>query len=180
MPLLCSPAIATALESLDQLRALHEGTDGPLDLAQAYSCYPDGGGNPDDLALEDQDNPHLIFAVVHHGNNDVLRYIAEQLISIGKNPHAADNRGNTLLYVAAWQGQELCVRALVVEFGADPNQADNYGATPCYIAASYGHESCIRALVELGGDPNPAANYGATPCFIGSEARHEARKRAPV
>ena len=114
-------------------------------MAQAYSCSPDSDDEgADDLPLEDYDNPHLIFAAVNCGNNDVLRYIAEQLISIGEDPHAADSRERTPLCIAAAQGQELCVRVLV-ELGADPNQANNLGVTPCYIAALYGHESCIRA-----------------------------------
>ena len=180
MPLLCSPAVATALESLDLLRALHEGPDGPIDLAQAYSCYPNGGGAPDDLALDDQDYPHLIFAAAHRGSNDVLRYIAEQLISIGKDPHAADSRGRTPLSVAAAEGHGPCIRVLVVELGADPNQANSSGATPCYIAARYGHDSCIRALVELGGDPNQAKNSGATPCHIAAQLGHDSCIRALV
>ena len=169
MPLLCPPEVATALNSVDQLRALHEAS--PIDLDMPYSATISDIWDPSH-ALEDTENPRLIFACARAGRAEVVRFIGERLIKEGRSPHTQNRFGDTPCSSAASSGHESCIRALD-ELGADPNQANNDGATPCIIAAQLGHESCVRALVELGAGTNQAASDGATPCIIAAWAGHE-------
>ena len=174
MPLSCTPEVAAALTSIDALRALHEGPDGPIDLSQRYSTYGDRD-DVEDWTIEDEDNPSLIFFVCHSGNAAVVRYIAEHLIADVKDPHIFNVHGYTPIWIAAASGHESCIRALV-EFGGDPNLADNFRRSPCHIAAQEGHESCVRALCELGADAGIRSTMGTrmeTPCSIAAEMEHQ-------
>jgi len=60
---------------------------------------------------------------------------------------ARDN-GATPLFVAAQNGHETMVRALI-EMGADVNKAMDDGVPPLLIAAYNGHEAVVRALIDL-------------------------------
>ena len=137
MPLSCAPEIAAALISIDALRALHEGPDGPIDLSQRYSTQGDSE-DAENWPIEDHDNPSLLFFACLSGNAAVARYIAERLVAEGRDPHVPTGDGATPVCIAALYGHESCLRALV-EFGGDPNQADNSGVAPCWNAAVRGH-----------------------------------------
>ena len=112
MPLSCTPEVAAALTSIDALRALHEGPDGPIDLSQRYSTY-EVPADPGNWPIEDKDNPSLLFFACRSGNAAVVRYIAERLIAEGRDPHFPDKNGSTPIWIAARYGHESCLRALV-------------------------------------------------------------------
>ena len=155
MPLTCTPEIAAALQSMDALRALHEGPDGPIDLGQRYSTV---GPSPDP---EDRDNPTLFFKASQFADEAMVRYIAAHLIEEGRNLHVPNASGATPIWIAAQYGRDSNIRALC-ELGGDPNQAAS-GLTPCWIAAAKGREACIRALYQCGADTGRSNLYGQTP-----------------
>jgi|TARA_B110000977_G_scaffold175320_1_gene229967 cytohesin len=68
----------------------------------------------------------------------------------------------TLLFIAAGNGHEAVVRALI-ELGADVNKTGENGATALYTATDEGHEAVVRALIEAGAgaDVNKATDEKA-------------------
>lgn len=61
--------------------------------------------------------------------------------------NARNDQGATALYLAAVQGNEPLVRALLLA-GADPRMADRDGRTPESVAVAAGHERVARLLQE--------------------------------
>jgi ankyrin repeat protein len=84
--------------------------------------------------------------------------------------------GVSPLYIAARNGRDLSVRALI-ERGANVNQvkvSGVYGATPLAAAATGGHADVVKLLLENGGDVNQANNEGVSPVFYASQEGHTA------
>jgi|TARA_B110000977_G_scaffold139712_2_gene177345 ankyrin repeat protein len=72
-------------------------------------------------------------------------------IKAGADVNKAMNDGQTPVCIAAEEGHEATVRALI-ELGADVNKATDDGKTPQSFAAQNGHEAIVRALIEAGAD----------------------------
>jgi ankyrin repeat protein len=63
-----------------------------------------------------------------------------------------NDRGDTLLMLAAYHGHAETVRALL-DRGADPDQANDRGQTPLAGAVFKGESEVLAALVDAGADP---------------------------
>ena len=87
----------------------------------------------------------------------------------------------TLLHVAAEEGSEEAVRALIAA-GADVNRATlcEFGSTPLIIAAQGGFEPVAQALIDAGADINKANKFGVTPMRMAAQNGHEAVIRALI
>jgi ankyrin repeat protein len=83
----------------------------------------------------------------------------------------ANVKGSTPLYIAAYNGHEKVVRALIEAY-ADVNQAKEFGVTPLFIAAFVGNEAVVRALIEAGADVNKANAIGGTPLSVSTTTIH--------
>ncbi|MFB9252709.1 ankyrin repeat domain-containing protein [Sphaerisporangium melleum] len=71
----------------------------------------------------------------------------------------ANDKGDTLLMLAAYHGHAETVRALL-ERGADPDRANDRGQTPLAGAVFKKEPDVVRALLAAGADPhrgNPSA-----------------------
>jgi hypothetical protein len=77
-------------------------------------------------------------------------------LDAGTPVNLANDRGDTLIMLAAYHGNADAVRALL-DRGADPNQANDVGQTPLAGAVFKGENEVVAALVEGGADPNAGA-----------------------
>ena len=74
-------------------------------------------------------------------------------LDAGTPPNLANDRGDTLIMLAAYHGNADTVRALL-DHGADPDQANDIGQTPLAGAVFKGENEVVAALVDGGADPN--------------------------
>ena len=74
----------------------------------------------------------------------------ERLVAKGMDPNTADAKGNTLLMIAAREGQKDVVWALVRR-KANANKRNQYGDTALMIASLRGDREIARMLIEFGG-----------------------------
>ena len=77
-------------------------------------------------------------------------------LDAGTPVNLANDRGDTLIMLAAYHGNADTVQALL-ERGADPNQANDVGQTPLAGAVFKGENEIVAALVKGGADPNAGA-----------------------
>ncbi|MEV6975857.1 ankyrin repeat domain-containing protein [Kitasatospora sp. NPDC093806] len=73
-------------------------------------------------------------------------------VDAGAPAELTNDRGDTLLMLAAYHGHAAAVTALL-ERGADPNRANDRGQTPLAGAVFKGSEDVIDALLAGGADP---------------------------
>ncbi|AXI80779.1 ankyrin repeat domain-containing protein [Peterkaempfera bronchialis] len=73
-------------------------------------------------------------------------------LDAGVPANLSNDRGDTLVMLAAYHGHPDAVRALL-ERGADPDRANDRGQTPLAGAVFKGEDDVVRALVEGGADP---------------------------
>ncbi|MFC5906854.1 ankyrin repeat domain-containing protein [Streptacidiphilus monticola] len=77
-------------------------------------------------------------------------------VDAGAPADLANERGDTLLMLAAYHGHADAVRALI-ERGADPNRANDHGQTPLAGAVFKGVTEVVDALLAGGADPAAGA-----------------------
>lgn len=90
-----------------------------------------------------------LFDLARTGETERLRAYVEA----GVSADLTNDRGDTLLMLAAYHGHAGTVRALA-ELGADPGRANDRGQTPLAGAVFKKEPGVIRALLEAGADPN--------------------------
>ncbi len=73
-------------------------------------------------------------------------------LDAGVDANLANQKGDTLVMLAAYHGHAETVRALL-ERGADPNRANDRGQTPLAGAVFKGEDEVVRALAAGGADP---------------------------
>ncbi|WP_036522742.1 ankyrin repeat domain-containing protein [Nocardia sp. NRRL WC-3656] len=85
-------------------------------------------------------------------------------IDAGVPVNLCNDKGDTLLMLAAYHGQQAAVTALL-ERGADPDRANDRGQTPAAGAVFKGEDDILKALLAAGADPDagtPSARESAT------------------
>ncbi|GAA4190337.1 ankyrin repeat domain-containing protein [Streptosporangium oxazolinicum] len=90
-----------------------------------------------------------LFDLARTGETERLRAYVEA----GVPADLTNDRGDTLLMLAAYHGHAETVRALT-ELGADPGRANDRGQTPLAGAVFKKEPAVIRALLEAGADPD--------------------------
>ncbi|MFJ1708215.1 ankyrin repeat domain-containing protein [Kitasatospora sp. NPDC088346] len=73
-------------------------------------------------------------------------------LDAGAPADLANDRGDTLVMLAAYHGHADAVRALV-ERGADPDRVNDRGQTPLAGAVFKGEPTVVDALLDGGADP---------------------------
>lgn len=90
----------------------------------------------------------LIAAVYRDDTNAVM-----DLVSRGMDVNSVDPAGNTLLHVAARNGNDTLIEALIKQ-KANPNARNRVGDTPLALAAFNGKKAAIDALLAAGAQLN--------------------------
>nr|WP_246077774.1 ankyrin repeat domain-containing protein [Actinomadura hallensis] len=73
-------------------------------------------------------------------------------VDAGVPPNLSNDKGDTLLMLAAYHGHADTVRALAAR-GADPERANDRGQRPLAGAVFKKEAEVVRALLEAGADP---------------------------
>ncbi|MFZ3556068.1 MULTISPECIES: ankyrin repeat domain-containing protein [unclassified Streptomyces] len=89
-----------------------------------------------------------IFDLARRGETEALA----GYVDAGVPANLTNDRGDTLVMLAAYHGHAEAVRALL-ERGADANLANDKGQTPLAGAVFKGADDVIGALLEGGADP---------------------------
>ncbi|MEU6744019.1 ankyrin repeat domain-containing protein [Streptosporangium sandarakinum] len=97
-----------------------------------------------------------LFGLARAGETDLLRAYVEAGVPVD----LANDKGDTLLMLAAYHGHAATVRALA-ELGADPGRPNDRGQTPLAGAVFKREPEVVRALLEAGADP-----YAGTPSAV--------------
>jgi ankyrin repeat protein len=100
-----------------------------------------------------------LFEAARGGDADTLG----AYVDAGLPVNLANDRGDTLLMLAAYHGHTAAVRALL-DRGADPDRANDRGQTPLAGAVFKNERDVVTALVRAGADPDagtPSAREAA-------------------
>ncbi|MYW00873.1 ankyrin repeat domain-containing protein [Streptomyces sp. SID3343] len=100
-----------------------------------------------------------LFEAARTGDADMLG----TYVDAGLPVDLANDRGDTLLMLAAYHGHPAAVRALL-DRGADPDRANDRGQTPLAGAVFKNERDVVTALMRAGADPDagtPSAREAA-------------------
>lgn len=89
-----------------------------------------------------------VFDLARQGETEALA----AYIDAGVPANLTNDRGDTLLMLAAYHGHAAAVEALIAR-GAEPDRANDRGQTPLAGAVFKGEDAVIRALLAGGADP---------------------------
>ncbi|ETS75616.1 hypothetical protein PFICI_12560 [Pestalotiopsis fici W106-1] len=89
-----------------------------------------------------------MFDAARSGNKEIF----EQALPAGLPANLTNDKGDTLLMLAAYHGHADLVR-LLVQHGADPNRINDRGQSPLAGAVFKKEPDVIDALLEGGADP---------------------------
>lgn len=90
-----------------------------------------------------------IFELARSGDAKALA----AYIDAGVPVNLSNDKGDTLLMLAAYHGHEAAVRVLL-ERGADPDRPNDRGQTPIAGAVFKSEPGVVRALLDGGADPH--------------------------
>jgi len=91
---------------------------------------------------------HRMFDAARNGDPSIL----VPAIEAGLPVNLTNDKGNTLLMLAAYAGHLSLTRSLV-SLGADPNRLNDLGQSMIAGAVFKGHVHVVHALLEAGADP---------------------------
>ncbi|UNZ18584.1 ankyrin repeat domain-containing protein [Streptomyces sp. 891-h] len=89
-----------------------------------------------------------VFDLTRHGDTDTVA----AYVKAGVPANLSNDKGDTLLMLAAYHGHPETVRALLAQ-GADPDRVNDRGQSPLAGAVFKGEDEVVRILVDAGADP---------------------------
>ncbi|WP_405911857.1 ankyrin repeat domain-containing protein [Streptomyces sp. NBC_01020] len=89
-----------------------------------------------------------VFDLARQGETDALA----AYVDAGVPANLTNDRGDTLVMLAAYHGHAATVEALITR-GAEADRANDRGQTPLAGAVFKGEDAVIRALLAGGADP---------------------------
>ncbi|MDI5966096.1 ankyrin repeat domain-containing protein [Streptantibioticus silvisoli] len=122
----------------------------PVDAAASASA----DGPPPAHPGEPAHDPEVIqlaakvFDLARQGGTDTVA----AYVDAGVPPNLSNDRGDTLIMLAAYHGHPETVAALL-ERGADPDRVNDRGQTPLAGAVFKGEDAVVEVLLGAGADP---------------------------
>ncbi|KAH9940034.1 ankyrin, partial [Epithele typhae] len=101
-----------------------------------------------DIPQATLDFAHRMFDAARENDAELLL----QAVDAGLPPNLTNDKGNTLLMLAAYNGHAPLVSGLLAR-GADGGRANDQGQSPLAGAVFKGHADVVRVLVAGGVDP---------------------------
>jgi ankyrin repeat protein len=90
-----------------------------------------------------------IFDLVRHGDRDTVA----TYLDMGVPPNLTNDKGDTLVMLAAYHGHSDVVRTLLAH-GADAGRVNDRGQTPLAGAVFKGATDVVEVLLDAGADPD--------------------------
>ena len=112
---------------------------------------PEHAAHHDQEPADDPDVLQLaakVFNLARQGGTDTLA----AYVDAGVPANLSNDKGDTLLMLAAYHGHPQTVAALLKR-GADPDRPNDRGQTPLAGAVFKGERAVIEALLDGGADP---------------------------
>ncbi len=94
-----------------------------------------------------------------------------QLIAVGTDVNARNDKGNAPLHAAAYRGHTNAVKVLL-DAGAIVNPKNSDGRSPLSVAALEGHTGVVEALLAAGAIANEKDNSDYMPLHLAAYAGH--------
>ncbi len=110
------------------------------------------------IDMRDINGATALMNAVKNGNNIIT---AQYLIEQGADIHALDQRHNTPLIIATYQGNPKILQ-LLLDQGANINAKNNNGNTALIFIARRGHLQAAELLINRGADINAKNQKGGT------------------
>lgn len=104
----------------------------------------------------------IAFQAAREGDTKTLK----EYFSVGEPVNATNSRGDTLLGVAAYNGQADAVILILEQSKVDVEVRNRMGLTVLSAAAFKGHVDIAKHLVKAKADPNAANDSGQTPLMF--------------
>ncbi|OCH85461.1 ankyrin [Obba rivulosa] len=127
--------VVFAFERFDAFRATSRRS-----LALAATSNPDPPKTAD-LPAETIEFAHRMFDAAREGETELL----SQALNVGLPPNLTNERGNTLLMLAAYIGHAELVQVLL-DKGADPNRINDRGQSPIAGAVFEGEDDVTARM----------------------------------
>ena len=108
-----------------------------------------------------------IFQYARTGQADALA----ELFGQGLPANLRNDKGDSLLMLAAYNGQEAATR-VILEAGGDPELANDRGQTPLAGACFKGETAITRLLIAYGAKADGEADGSRTPLMIAAMFDH--------
>eukprot|EP01060_Flectonema_neradi_P007138 TRINITY_DN1495_c5_g1_i1.p1 TRINITY_DN1495_c5_g1~~TRINITY_DN1495_c5_g1_i1.p1 ORF type:complete len:307 (+),score=55.10 TRINITY_DN1495_c5_g1_i1:44-964(+) len=125
--------------------ALHHAVaSGNLDIVKMIAQTDDA-----DIEATDISGRMPLFYALENANHEIISWYLDQEIDTS----VSDNKGITLLHVAAYTNNLKAVKRIIEIGKADINAADEKGTTPLHVAAHRASVDVISVLLENGADP---------------------------
>ncbi|KAI0738260.1 ankyrin [Daedaleopsis nitida] len=109
---------------------------------------PMQGRGAQSLPQDTLDFAHRMFDAARDNNSELLL----QAVDIGLPPNLTNDKGNTLLMLAAYNGHAGLVKELLAR-GADGDHTNDQGQSPLAGAVFKSHDEVVRVLIEGGANP---------------------------
>ncbi|KAH6606187.1 hypothetical protein Trco_005340 [Trichoderma cornu-damae] len=119
-----------------------------MDVSQESSGSASAAGAPPTLSPEAIAFAARMYDSARKGEVAVF----QQALPAGLPPNMTNEKGDTLLMLAAYHGHADLVQ-LLMEHGADPNRLNDRGQSPLAGAVFKKEDAVIEVLLEGGADP---------------------------